>query len=295
MLSALLDRPGADAYRAMLRIADDPDFAIRSERFRELARGKAESDAECPAWTIPEVITFESQCTAPVKTGVDLLRLVSGVLDDINFQLTKGDSTSRQLLERARDEDEVQQWLAEQIQSRSRGRYHAYRQAQVARGDKPDVIVASAAAQCEVAIEVKHGGKGWTVTELEQALRNQLAVNYLKPATRRCGILVITHHRDRQWLHPLTRNPMSYDAVIGWLSNIAATLVETDSGAIEVKCAGINAWRDRFPTSREQRKPAKKPAREAKPSPPASEMLSLCLSADVEASRGEPATRRKLA
>jgi hypothetical protein len=258
ILSALLDRPGPDAYRAMLRAADDPDFAIRSERFRELARGKAERDAEYPAWTIPEVITFETQYTAPVKTGADLLRLLSGVLDDITFQLTKGDSTSRQLLERAKDEDEVQQWLTEQIQWRSRGRYHAYREAQVARGDKPDVIVASAAAQCEVAIEIKHGGKGWTAIELEQALRNQLAVNYLKPATRRCGILVITHHRDRQWLHPLTRKPMSFDAVIGWLSNIAATLVETDSGAIEVKCAGINAWRDTFPTSSEQRKPAKK-------------------------------------
>jgi hypothetical protein len=261
IMAALLDRPGADAYRAMLRAADDPDFAMRSEWFRELARGKAERDAEYPAWTIPEVITFETQFTAPVKTGDDLLRLVSGVLDDINFQLAKGDSTSRQLLERAKDEDEVQQWLTEQIQSRSRGRYHAYREAQVARGDKPDVIVASAAAQCEVAIEVKHGGKGWTATELEQALRNQLAVNYLKPATRRQGILVITHHRDRQWLDPLTRKPMSFDAVIGWLSNIAATLVETDSGAIVVKCVGINAWRDTIPTSHEQRKLAKKPAR----------------------------------
>jgi hypothetical protein len=137
VLSALLDRPGADAYRAMLRAADDPDFAIRSERFRELARGKAERDAEYPAWTIPEVIAFEVQRTAPVKTGADLLRLVLGVLDDINFQLIKGDSTSRQLLERAKDEDEVQQWLVEQIQSRSRGRYHAYREAQVAKGDKP--------------------------------------------------------------------------------------------------------------------------------------------------------------
>jgi hypothetical protein len=289
ILSALLDRPGADAYRAMLRAADDPDFAIRSERFRELARGKAERDAEYPAWTIPEVITFETQYMVPIKTGADLLRLVSGVLDDINFQLTKGDSTSRQLLERANDEDEVQQWLTEQIQSRSRGRYHAYREAQVAQGDKPDVIVASAAAQCEVAVEVKHGGKGWTATQLEQALRTQLAVDYLKPATRRHGVLVITHHRDRQWLHPLTRKAMSFDAVICWLSNIAATLVETDTGAIEVKCAGINAWRNTL-----QKRPAKKPAEEANPLRLAAETSSLCLPDRRRATGPEPVTRRKL-
>jgi hypothetical protein len=257
ILSALLDRPGADAYRAMVRAANDPDFAVRSERFKELARGKAERDAEYPAWTIPEVITFETQYTAPVKTGADLLGLVLGVLADITFRLDKGDSTSRQLLERARDEDEVQNWLTEQIHLRSFGRYHAYREAQVAQGDKPDIIVASAAAQCEVAIEVKHGGKGWTATELEQALRIQLATDYLKPLTRRHGVLVITHHRDRRWLDPSTRKPLSFEAVISWLSDIAKTLVETDSGAIEVHCVGINAWRETPPTSKARQRPAK--------------------------------------
>ncbi|MET4072595.1 hypothetical protein ABID58_007424 [Bradyrhizobium sp. S3.2.6] len=243
ILSALLDRPGADAYRAMLRAANDPDFAVRAERFKELARGKAERDAEYPAWTIAEVITFETQYTAPVKTGADLLKLTLGVLADIIFRLSSGDSTSRQLLERAKDEDEVQHWLTEQMQLRSLGRYHAYREAQVAKGDKPDIIVASTAAQCEVAIEVKHGGKGWTASQLQKALRVQLAEDYLKPATRRHGVLVITHHRDRKWLDPVTRQPLSFEAAIDWLEGIAATLVETTSGVIEVHCVGINAWR----------------------------------------------------
>jgi len=263
ILSALLDRPGADAYRAMLRAAHDPDFAIRSERFRELARGKADRDAEYPAWTIPEVVTFETQYTAPVKTGDDLLRVVLGVLNDIVLQFTKGDSTSRQLLQRAKDEDEVQQWLAEQMQLRSRDRYHAYREAQVAQGDKPDIIVASAAAQCEVAIEVKHGGMGWTANQLEQALRVQLAVDYLKPATRRHGVLVITHHRDRKWLDPLTRKPLSFDAVIKWLSGITETLVETNGAAIEARCVGINAWRELPTTSSTKTRSTKKSLKKA--------------------------------
>jgi len=112
---------------------------------------------------------------------------------------------------------------------------------------------------------VKHGGKGWTAAELEQALRNQLAVNYLKPATRRHGILVITHHRDRQWLDPSTRKPMSFDAVIGWLSNISATLLETDSGAIEVQCVGIDAFSHAAKISKAKPKPAKKSATKATP------------------------------
>jgi hypothetical protein len=255
ILSALLDRPGADAYRATLRAADHPDFAARSDRFRELARGKAERDAEFPAWTIPEIISFEHHHAAPVKTGDDLLQLVLAVLNDIVFRLASGDATSRPLLERAKDEEEVQNWLVEQMQYHSHGRYHAYREAQVAQRDKPDVIVASTSVPREVAIEVKHGGKGWTINQLEDGLRIQLASDYLKPSTRRHGVFVVTHHRDRRWLDPSTRRPLSFDAVIGRLSEVAVRLVENESGAIEVRCVGINAWR----TTTQARKARKRP------------------------------------
>jgi hypothetical protein len=255
ILSALLDRPGADAYRATLRAAVHPDFSARSDRFRELARGKAERDTEPPAWTISEVVSFESKHTAPVKTGTDLLQLVLAVLDDISIRLAQGDATSRPLLERAKDEDEVQNWLVEQLQYQSRDRFHAYREAQVAQGDKPDVIVASTSAACEVAIEVKHGGMGWTARQIEDALRVQLAADYLKPPTRRHGVLVVTHHRDRRWLDPSTREPLSFDAVISWLSGIAAKLVENASGAIEVRCVGINAWRETAPAKMTRKRP----------------------------------------
>ncbi len=241
ILRAILDRPGADAFRALRRIADYPEFALRAQRFRELARGKAERDSEPPAWSAAEVVTFERQYIAPVKTGKDLLRFVMSVLSDIQFQLKKGDVSSRPLLQRAKDEDEVKNWIVEQMNYRSRGRFNAYREAQVAGGNKPDVIVSSTAAQCEVGVEVKHGGKGWTLKQLERALRKQLATDYLKPPTRRHGIFVISHHGRRSWRNPDSHKPMTFDALITWLEGIAKTLVENDSGPIEVKCFGIDA------------------------------------------------------
>jgi len=241
ILRAILDRPGPDAYRALRRIADGPEFALRAERFRELARGKAEHDAEPPAWNAAEVAGFERQHTAPVKTGTDLLRIVMSVLSDIQFQLKKGDVSSRPLLQRAKDEDEVQNWLVEQMNYRSRGRFNAYREAQVAGGNKPDVIVSSTAAQCEVGVEVKHGGKGWTLRQLEKALRLQLAQDYLKPPTRRDGIFLVTHHGQRRWRDPESNRLMTFETLIRWLEGIAEMLVENDSGPIEVKCFGIDA------------------------------------------------------
>ncbi|MDB5611129.1 MAG: hypothetical protein JWP25_8029 [Bradyrhizobium sp.] len=266
ILSALLARPGADAYQAMKRLAEDPVFALHSHRFRELARGKAERDAESPAWNAAEVLTFQRQFTAPAKTGADLLRVVMGVLADIAQNLIHGDVTSRPLLERAKDEDEVQHWLVEQMNARARGRFHAFREAEVAIGDKPDVIIASTSAPCEVAIEVKHGGKGWTARDLVGALRTQLAEDYLKPENRRHGVLVITHHRDRRWLRVSDNKPISFADLIAWLSGIAATITENAVGQIAVKCAGINAWKsDANPIAAKQSSKKAKPRAKRRP------------------------------
>jgi hypothetical protein len=242
ILSALLDRRGGDAFRAILRVSKKPAFIISELRFRELARGKAERDAEFPAWTANEVLTFERDHVAPVKTGADLLLLTLGILNDIALKLTDGDVSSRPLLERAKDENEVQHWLVEQLIFRAKGRFNAYREVQVAGGNKPDIIISSSAAPCEVAIEVKHGGKGWTVRQLEAAVRSQLAEEYLKPESRRHGVLVVTHHKNRRWFSPTNNRPLSFDDVIKWLSKVAKATVENKSAPVEVHCVGISAF-----------------------------------------------------
>lgn len=254
ILSALLERPGADAYQALQRLANDPVFALRSHRFQELARGKAERDAEIPAWTAAEVLAFEREWTAPAKTGIDLLRVVMGVLADIDQDLSKADFTSRALLERAKDEEEVQLWLAEQMKARSRGRFHADRESEVAMGDKPDLIIASTSAPCQVAVEVKHGAKDWSARDLESALRTQLAEDYLKPDHRRHGVLVITRHNDRRWQRPRDKKRISFPELIEWLSGIAATITNNAVGSVAVKCVGINAWKAE-PSQKERKAP----------------------------------------
>jgi hypothetical protein len=241
ILRALLNRSGADAFRTLKGLAEKPEFALRAERLRELARAKAESDAEPPAWNEGEVVTFDAQRTAPVKTGADLLRVVLAILNEIQFHLVNSDVSSRSLLEGAKDEDEVKDWIVEQMNYRSLGRFNAYREAQVAGKNKPDVIVSSTTGQCEVGIEVKHGGKGWTLRKLENALRLQLARDYLKPPTRRHGIFLVTHHGKRYWRDSESNSLMSFEALIYALKAMAKTLIQNDSGPIEVECLGIDA------------------------------------------------------
>jgi len=241
LLHALLKRPGADAYRAMRAFAADPAFPAHAIRFNELARGKAERDAEPPPWTPADVVSFEQRHIAPAKTGEALLHVVMSVLSEIQSSFRHADATSSALLEHAKNEGEVQGWLAEQMNLRSRGRFHAHRESQVAHGDKPDIIVASTAAKVEVAVEVKHSGKGSTVRKLERALTKQLADNYLKPATRRHGVLVVSHHGRRTWRDPATRVTLNFRDLIKRLQTLAATVVRDEFGAVEVRTCGIDA------------------------------------------------------
>ncbi|WP_156463059.1 hypothetical protein [Methylobacterium sp. Leaf93] len=245
ILGALLDRSGADAYRAVRELAADPLFEARWHRFNELAHGMAERDAELPAWSPLEVFHFERTSVAPAKTGDALLKVVTGVLSDINADLTGigSDSSSRALLQRAEVEEEVQQWLAEQMNLRAVGRFHAHREAQVAGGDKPDIIVSSTASAAEVAVEVKHGGQGWSVRDLESALNWQLAENYLKPVNRRHGVLVVSHHGDRSWRAPEDRAVLSFENVMTRLQEKAEGRTVNRVGAISLRAIGIDASR----------------------------------------------------
>jgi hypothetical protein len=188
-----------------------------------------------------EVLAFERKHVAPAKTGEALLNVVMATLKDVNSSFANADATSRSLLERAKNEDEVQEWLAEQMNLRSQGRFHAYRESQVARGDKPDIIVSSTVARVEVAVEVKHGGMGWSVRDLEKALTKQLTEDYLKPMSRKHGVLVVSYHRLRTWRDPDTRSKLNFQGLIERLQTLAASVVKNKLGAVEVCAFGIDA------------------------------------------------------
>jgi len=143
-----LDRPGADAYQAMKRPRGGPGVlrCVRN-RFREALRaekqerGRRKSRLErCRGSK-----RFQRQFTAPAKNECGFASCRNGrPFADIAQNLTHGDVTITPAVGNApKDEDEVQHWLVEQMNARARGRFHAMREAEVAIGDKPDVIIAS--------------------------------------------------------------------------------------------------------------------------------------------------------
>lgn len=244
VLSALTNRSGADAYHALIALSEDPLFQLSSIRFLEMAHEKVEQDAELPSWKTDEVLKFEREFVIPVKSGSDLLRLVMSVLSDIAYSFINADASSRPLLLAAKDENEVQHWLAEQFTLRAKSRYIVHRESEVSNGDKPDIVISSSTANVEVAVELKHGDKGWTVKQLDHALKNQLAENYLKPANRRQGVLVVTCHSKRKWQEPGTRIKWTFSELSEWLNRQALGLLNNRVGEVEVRVFGLDAFQN---------------------------------------------------
>jgi hypothetical protein len=241
ILEALLEIPGRETYEAIRDLADEPSIAPRAKRFRELAHRRAEQDAERPAWFPRDVVAFEQRQVSPAKTGADLFRMACSVLDDIQTDFRHGDASSRRVLQSAEDEEAVQQWLAEQFKLRSKDRYHVHREVEVADKKEPDILLSSTAAPFEVAVEVKHGGKGWSIRDLEKAVREQLAGQYLRSTKRRHGILVITHHPKRTRHDPDTKRKVTFEQLVTRLRALAGGLRSNETGAIEVAVIGIDS------------------------------------------------------
>jgi hypothetical protein len=241
LLNALLERPGEYAYSAVRALADAGIAGVPATRYRELARGKAERDCENAPWTATDVVTFEKRGMAPIRSSDDLLRVIMGVLDDIQRDLIHKDASSRSLIRAAGSEEQVQHWLYEQLSLRANGRYHIHREPEVAEKNEPDIVISAVGAPVELAIEIKHGGKdGWSVRKLEAALSEQLVADYLRSAARRCGILVITHHGNRTWRAPEDNVVVTFDTLIKRLRSMARAITSNSAGPVRAEVVGID-------------------------------------------------------
>ncbi|MEX3904253.1 hypothetical protein [Paraburkholderia sp. BR14312] len=239
LLQHLMNRRGVDAFSAITTLACEPDFVDSRLRFMELAHSKAQTDGDIVPWSADEIVRFTRGYSAPAKNGMQLLRLTIDLVDDITASFNNADASTRALLARAGDEEEVQLWLAERLHERSRGRYHTHRETEVADRNEPDIVVSSSSIDVQVAIEIKNGNMGWTVPQLERAIAHQLAEDYLRTRNRRHGILVISLHKRRTWR--VGGEVWDFAQLIAHLQSFAKSIRSNRTGAVEVRVRGVDA------------------------------------------------------
>ena len=98
---------------------------------------------------------------------------------------------------------------------------------------------------------------GWSLTDLERALRDQLIGQYLRHPTCKAGCLLLTYHgRKRYWVHPETRKRISNSEVAAFLRDRARAIEKETSHGVRIAVFGLDLSEPSLaPPHREKRKP----------------------------------------
>jgi hypothetical protein len=241
LLSALLDTPGAEAQRILLDLSASPLFAQIPDRLRLLARERAAKDAERPPLTPAECVALEKQYEAPPHDRDGLFEVMVDRLDDLAIDISDHDFTDRRTLQTITEEVEMQRTLARRLEGMARGAYTVTRETEVADAKRTDIRLAAVRGDQKATVEIKIADKGWSVAELEHALREQLFGQYLRHDSCKAGCLLLTFNGTKKhWEHPETGTPMSFADVVGHLAALARAIEAEQNYAVRLGVRGLD-------------------------------------------------------
>ncbi|MBC3911101.1 NACHT domain-containing protein [Undibacterium umbellatum] len=226
LFNSLVDTPGVEAYAAIMRLAEIPDFPIKSSRLDALARSRAAQDAETSAWTPNHALQLEQKFEVAPKTGPELLDVALGRLADLQHELLHGDFQQGKTLQILPNEPMVQNWLAAQFRQAQGKAYSVEREAHVAGEKEPDIRLRTKVDDGCLSIEIKVA-ESWTLKKLEEALKVQLCGQYLRAQNGRYGILLLVHQVERKqgWELP-DGTFIDFTAVVTHLQSMALAIRE---------------------------------------------------------------------
>lgn len=240
VFDALYNHGSQTAYDAMRRLARDPSITSNPNWFKVLSKRMLEGTAALVAWSETEVKEFVLGGDAPIKTPKQFFEHCKLILHSIVSDFSTSDATSKSVLVRAESEGEVRDWLLEQLMLRSKGRYSVFREPQVYAEKRPDLIVSSHSIDCQIAIELKHSDRGWSLLDYFHAIEDQLVGRYLKPENRRYGLMVISRHQKSRWLNSVAKKYICFGELISELRMRGQELQSSSPLAIGVDVIGID-------------------------------------------------------
>ena len=250
LLSKLLETPGRDARRVLLELADEDDFAHFADYLRFQARQRAAIDAEFPPFDPADVIALDARHEAPPRDSDGLFTVMMDRLGDLAHDLTHDDFTNRPTLRGIGTEPEMQRNLAREIRQRANGIYKVTREEEVADKKHPDIRLSAANRDLKAVIEVKIADN-WTLTDLERALRNQLAGQYLRHSNCSAGCLLLTYHgRKKYWVHPETRKRIIFPELVALLNDKARAIENESTSDVRIAVFGLDLTDPPLPGTR---------------------------------------------
>jgi hypothetical protein len=199
-LNQLASTPGRATFEALRRLAEIPDFPVSPDRLRELALERAAKDSEHAPWPPSEAYELEESFDVAPTTPADLQEVAVRRLHDIQHSLLNDDFAQGRTVKGLQDEMEVQKWFSAELRNRQGRAYSLEREPHVVEEKEPDIRLRAKSTDASLPIEVKVP-ESWSLSQLEDALNEQLGARYLRAKDANYGILLLVHQtaRPRGW------------------------------------------------------------------------------------------------
>jgi len=202
LFTMLSDIPGKATYLALRNLVHShPNVDARSW-MGTLARRRAETDGDLEPWSTDQVREFDRYQARTPGSNRQLFDLSVDRLTDMRNWLQTGDDSPYRTWQRAGDEVEMRNLIADHLKRSAAGRYTCAQENELANAQRPDIWVQSPAVTDPVPIELKVLDKGWSGPDLCERLRNQLVGDYLRHGTSRFGVFLLVWQgpaNTRRW------------------------------------------------------------------------------------------------
>ena len=241
LLGKLLDTPGPEAHGVILELADEEDFVHFRDRLNHLARYRAAADAEFPAFKPEDVIALKARHEAPPRDRDRLFSIMMDRLCNLAHDLHHHDFFDRRTVRTITDESEMQRALAFRMDAKANGAYSVIREEQVADGKHTDIRLSTANGDQKAVIEVKIADNGWSLSDLQRALRDQLVGRYLRHSSCKAGCLLLTYRGQKHyWVHPDTKKHLEFTGVVEVLRDQAASIERESLHDVRIAVFGLD-------------------------------------------------------
>jgi hypothetical protein len=169
-----------------------------------------------------------------------MFQLMIDRLADLQHDITAHQFSERDIQVGIDQEKNMQVWFAKRLQERENDAYRVDRESLVINDKETDIRLLSVRSNAQTVIEMKLANNGYSVTDLEQALEDQLVGQYMQHEQCRAGCLLITLNKPRFWICPETRAKLDLAALIARLEARAIDLDVTMNHEVRLAVVGID-------------------------------------------------------
>ena len=239
LFKAFADTPGLATCQTLRELRQGGDFPMSEEQIRRFERIRIEHDSELERWLPEHICDFERDFKSVPSTSQSLQQVVLVTLGEIQHHLLHGDFNQGKVVVGLKDEIAVQNWFANELQTRQGRSFTVERGAIVADEKEPDIRLSSRDGNARCPIEIKIA-ENWSLRELELALQDQLASRYLRVRDNRFGILLLVHQKSRKRGWKCGNRYLSLSKVIAHLQELATEIGASGSLAPQASVFAVN-------------------------------------------------------